>query len=64
MNVLSRDTSMYLLSLCCNMRTTARLIANGKVTIPIDIRDELGLADGDLVELDIRPVDDFSEGIA
>lgn len=38
------------------MRTTARLIANGKVTVPSQIRNELGVEDGDLVEIDVRPV--------
>lgn len=55
---------MLLVGLYSNMRTTARLIANGKVTVPAEIRDELGLAKGDLVELYIRPVDDLTEGRA
>jgi AbrB family looped-hinge helix DNA binding protein len=38
------------------MRTTARVIANGKVTIPATIRDVLDLEDGDLVEIDVRRI--------
>ena len=40
------------------MRTTARLINQGKVTIPATIRNELDVEDGDLVELDVRPVEE------
>lgn len=40
------------------MRTTARIIGDGKVTIPKTIRDELEVSDGELVELDIRPVEE------
>jgi len=39
------------------MRMTAQLIANGKVTVPSHIRRELDIEDGDLVEIDVRPVD-------
>lgn len=39
------------------MKSTVRLFANGKATVPAPIRDELGLEDGDLVEIDIRPVE-------
>jgi bifunctional DNA-binding transcriptional regulator/antitoxin component of YhaV-PrlF toxin-antitoxin module len=35
---------------------TQRLFSEGKVTIPSHIREEYSLEDGDLVELDIRPV--------
>lgn len=38
------------------MRTTRRIVGNGKVTIPKTIRDELGVDDGDLVELEIRTI--------
>lgn len=40
------------------MRTTAQIINNGKVTVPAQIRQALGVKDGDLVEIDVRPVDD------
>ena len=39
------------------MRTTAQLVGNGKVTVPAQIRDALDVEDGDLVEIDVRPVD-------
>ena len=39
------------------MRTTARLINQGKVTIPATIRDELDVEDGDIVEIDVRRVE-------
>ena len=39
------------------MRTTTRLINNGKVTVPSQIREEYGLSDGDLVEIDVLPVE-------
>lgn len=38
------------------MRTTAQLINNGKVTVPAQIRRALEVEDGDLVEIDIRPI--------
>lgn len=43
------------------MRTTARLFASGKVTIPSQIRKELDVEDGDLVELDVRSVSESGE---
>lgn len=39
------------------MRTTAKLFNRGKVTVPAQIRQALGVKDGDLVEIDVRPVD-------
>lgn len=45
------------------MRTTMRLINNGKITIPSHIRDEYGLEDGDLVEADITPVPGTEGGV-
>jgi bifunctional DNA-binding transcriptional regulator/antitoxin component of YhaV-PrlF toxin-antitoxin module len=38
------------------MRTTAQLINNGKVTVPAQIRRALDVEDGDLIEIDVRPV--------
>lgn len=38
------------------MRTTMKIVGNGKVTIPKIVRDELDLGQGDIVELDVRPV--------
>ncbi|EMA44280.1 AbrB/MazE/SpoVT family DNA-binding domain-containing protein [Halococcus saccharolyticus] len=42
------------------MRATRRLINNGKVTIPVHIRDELAIGDGDLVEIDVQAVENGS----
>lgn len=39
------------------MKTTVRLFARGKVTIPAQIRKELDIEDDDLVEIDVRPAD-------
>ncbi|MFC7230496.1 AbrB/MazE/SpoVT family DNA-binding domain-containing protein [Saliphagus sp. GCM10025308] len=39
------------------MRTTQRVYARGKVTIPAQIRSELEIEDGDLIELEIRTID-------
>jgi len=39
------------------MKATKKIIANGKVTIPVTIRAYYGLEDGDMVEIDITPVD-------
>lgn len=44
------------------MRSTVRLFANGKATVPAPIRDEFGLEDGDLVEIDVRPVEGPADG--
>lgn len=38
------------------MRTTVRTFNNGKVTVPVQIRDELGIQDGDLVEIEVSLV--------
>jgi len=42
------------------MRSTARLINNGKVTVPAQIREALDVSDGDLVEIDIQPIEEAS----
>lgn len=42
------------------MRSTARLINNGKVTVPAQIREALDISDGDLVEIDVRPIEKVS----
>lgn len=39
------------------MKTTQKIISAHRVTIPRTIREELGVAEGDVVELDIRPVE-------
>lgn len=38
------------------MRTTVRVLTDGKVTIPAQVRDALGLEQGDFAEVDVRPV--------
>lgn len=40
------------------MKSTMRLFNNGKVTVPAPIREELNLEDGDLIELEVRPVEE------
>jgi len=35
------------------MRTTVKISSQGKVTIPKQIRDEMGLEKGDMVELQV-----------
>lgn len=32
------------------------MFSNGKVTVPAPVREECGMSDGDLVEIDVRPV--------
>lgn len=39
------------------MRATRRLFNGGKVTVPATIRDEYDLDDGDVVEVEVRPVE-------
>lgn len=39
------------------MRTTTQLFNGGKVTVPAQIRRALEVEDGDLVEIDVRPVE-------
>jgi bifunctional DNA-binding transcriptional regulator/antitoxin component of YhaV-PrlF toxin-antitoxin module len=43
------------------MRTTRRLFARGKVTVPSTIREEYELEDSDLVEIEVKPVEGGSE---
>ena len=43
------------------MRTTAQIINNGKITVPFQIRQALDVEDGDLVEIDVRPVEGAGE---
>jgi AbrB family looped-hinge helix DNA binding protein len=38
------------------MRTTVRLIESGRITIPAQVRAELGVEPGDLVEIDVHSV--------
>ena len=38
------------------MRTTQRVFANGKVTIPLTIREAMDITDGDVVEIEVTPV--------
>lgn len=38
-------------------RVPARILERGRVTIPKDVRDDLGLEHGDRVYLKIEPVD-------
>jgi len=35
----------------------ARVINNGRVTIPADLRQELGIEKGDYVMIDVQPLD-------
>lgn len=35
-----------------------KLINNGRVTIPADVRQELGLQEGDYVMIDVKPLED------
>lgn len=39
------------------VRTTAQLISGGRVTISQPIRNELGVKEGDLIEIEIRDID-------
>jgi len=39
------------------MRDTVRLLKDGRVTVDHRIRDELGVEHGDLVEIEVEPVD-------
>jgi len=57
----SSGASRISAALDVTMRLTQRLVNNGKVTIPVHIRDELDLEDGDLVELRINSVDHTGE---
>lgn len=38
-------------------RVPARVLERGRVTIPKDVRDDLGLEPGDRVLLDVEPID-------
>lgn len=38
------------------MRTTTQVISGGRVTIRRPLRTELDIAEGDLVEIEIRPI--------
>lgn len=40
------------------MRSTVRLFNNGKVTVPHEIRETLGLEDGDIVEIEVHTVEE------
>lgn len=43
------------------MKTTMQLFNGGKITVPAPIRRELGVEDGDLLEIDVQPVAQHSE---
>lgn len=36
---------------------TARLLEDGRVTVPKPVRQQLGIDKGDLVQIDVTPVD-------
>lgn len=38
-------------------RVPARILQRGRVTIPKDVRDDLGLSEGDRVWLEVEPID-------
>jgi len=40
----------------------ARVISDGRVTIPEDVRDDLGVSEGDYVIVDVRPFEGGEEG--
>lgn len=40
------------------MRATVNINQNGRIVIPHPVREGLGLKDGDLVEIDVQPVED------
>lgn len=41
-------------------RVPAKVLERGRVTIPKDVRDELGLEAGDRVWVEVEPIDDGS----
>lgn len=43
------------------MRATTKVYTEGKITIPIHVREGLDIAEGDLVEIDVSPVEEGSE---
>lgn len=38
-------------------KATARVLAEGRVTIPATVREALGIEHGDYVEVDVEPLD-------
>ena len=45
------------------MRATTRLFNGGKITVPAQIRRAFEIEDGDLVEIDVQPVDLSERGL-
>lgn len=43
------------------MQTTTQLLRRGRLTIPKPVRDALNLEEGDLVEIDVQPVETADE---
>jgi AbrB family looped-hinge helix DNA binding protein len=43
------------------MKATTKVLKNGRVTVPFQIRDRFKLEYGDYVEIDVRPVDGGSD---
>lgn len=39
------------------MRSTAKVLKDGRVTVPHPVRERLGLEYGDYVEIDVHPVE-------
>jgi len=39
------------------MRSTVQLSTNGQLVVPHPIREELGIEKGDLVEIEVRPIE-------
>lgn len=43
------------------MRATTRLLADGRITLPSIVRDEMELEHGDVVEVQVRKISDNDE---
>ena len=44
------------------MKGTAQVLREGRITLPMSVRRELGLERGDFVIIDVRPVDEVNDG--
>lgn len=43
------------------MRSTVRMNTNGRVVVPHEVREALGVERGDLIEISVEPVEEDSE---
>lgn len=43
------------------MSAPVRVINDGRITIPIEVREEMSISEGDIVIVDVQPMEGYDE---